>query len=112
MLRMYNLLEAHIATRDKRIRPGDFVLLYEERNPSFYRDGVAGKRGLMPFLIELAPHLRLDVVCREVGAAMELEVFDQLEDAIGSGHGLLWLIYTPMDKKANGGGRASGSNNR
>jgi hypothetical protein len=34
---------------------GDFVLLYDERNPSFYADGNAGDRGLMPFLITFVP---------------------------------------------------------
>lgn len=34
---------------------GDFVLLYDERNPSFFADGVAGERGLMPFLITFVP---------------------------------------------------------
>ena len=34
---------------------GDFVLLYDERNPSFYADGVAGQRGLMPFLLTFVP---------------------------------------------------------
>ena len=34
---------------------GDFVLLYDERNPSFYSNGLSGDRGLMPFLITFVP---------------------------------------------------------
>jgi POLQ-like helicase len=34
---------------------GDFVLLYDERNPSFYSDGLSGDRGLMPFLTQFVP---------------------------------------------------------
>jgi len=34
---------------------GDFVLLYDERNPSFYSAGLSGDRGLMPFLITFVP---------------------------------------------------------
>ena len=34
---------------------GDFVLLFDERNPSFFADGPGGKRGLMPFLTTLVP---------------------------------------------------------
>ncbi|MCU0485612.1 MAG: hypothetical protein MUC85_05815 [Anaerolineales bacterium] len=34
---------------------GDFVLLYDARNPSFVADGPGGKRGLMPFLIPWVP---------------------------------------------------------
>ena len=34
---------------------GDFVLLYDERNPTFYTDGPAGERGLMPFLLSFVP---------------------------------------------------------
>jgi len=34
---------------------GDFILLYDERNPSFYGDGSSGHRGLMPFLTTFVP---------------------------------------------------------
>ena len=34
---------------------GDFVLLHDERNPSFYTGGLADDRGLMPFLITFVP---------------------------------------------------------
>jgi len=34
---------------------GDFVLLYDERNPSFYAGGLASDRGLMPFLLAFVP---------------------------------------------------------
>ena len=34
---------------------GDFVLLYDQRNPSFYCGGSSGDRGLMPFLITFVP---------------------------------------------------------
>jgi hypothetical protein len=34
---------------------GDFVLLYDQRNPSFYSGGVFGERGLMPFLNTFVP---------------------------------------------------------
>jgi POLQ-like helicase len=34
---------------------GYFVLLYDERNPTFVRDGAPGRRGLLPFLTSLVP---------------------------------------------------------
>lgn len=34
---------------------GDFVLLYDERNPTFYAAGKTGVRGLMPFLQTFVP---------------------------------------------------------
>jgi hypothetical protein len=34
---------------------GDFVLLFDERNPSFYADGLKGNRGFMPFLLTFVP---------------------------------------------------------
>ena len=34
---------------------GAFVLLYDARNPTFYREGAHGPRGLMPFLLTLVP---------------------------------------------------------
>ena len=34
---------------------GDFVLLYDERNPSFYSNGLSGDRGLMAFLASFVP---------------------------------------------------------
>lgn len=35
---------------------GSFVLLSDERSPTFRSDGPQGKRGLMPFLLLLVPH--------------------------------------------------------
>jgi hypothetical protein len=41
---------------------GDFVLLYDKRNPTFYANGPTGKRGLVPFLISFVPeHLHRHV---------------------------------------------------
>lgn len=34
---------------------GAFVLLYDRRNPSFSTEGVHGKRGVLPFLLEFVP---------------------------------------------------------
>jgi POLQ-like helicase len=34
---------------------GDFVLLYDQRNPSFYGGDPTGERGLMPFLLTFVP---------------------------------------------------------
>ncbi len=34
---------------------GDFILLYDDRNPSFYGGGLAVDRGLMPFLLSFVP---------------------------------------------------------
>ena len=34
---------------------GDFVLLYDARNPTFYCPGALGERGLMPFLLTFVP---------------------------------------------------------
>jgi hypothetical protein len=36
---------------------GSFVLLSDERNPTFSCDSLQGKRGLMPFLLSLVPQL-------------------------------------------------------
>lgn len=40
---------------------GEFVLLYDQRNPSFYSNGTSSERGLMPFLNLLVPE---DLRCR------------------------------------------------
>lgn len=37
------------------VKGGVFVLLYDERNPVFYRSGVLEPRGLMPFLTQFVP---------------------------------------------------------
>ena len=34
---------------------GDFVLLYDQRNPTFYCGGSNGERGLIPFLLTFVP---------------------------------------------------------
>jgi len=34
---------------------GNFVLLYDERNPTFICNGALGKRGLMPLLLSFVP---------------------------------------------------------
>ena len=41
---------------------GYFVLLYDNRNPVFYRDGDRGPRGLVPFLIALVPTTQQDKI--------------------------------------------------
>ena len=44
---------------------GSFVLLSDERNPTFSCDGPQSKRGLMPFLLSLVPqslHTRIATV--------------------------------------------------
>lgn len=43
---------------------GEFVLLFDERNPSFYSSGSSGKRGLMPFLVQFVP----EEICSRVHA--------------------------------------------
>jgi hypothetical protein len=54
---------------------GSFVLLSDGRNPTFSCDGPQGKRGLMPFLLSLAPqslHTRVaSVGIQQVVAAIQ-----------------------------------------
>ena len=54
---------------------GFFVLLSDERNPTFSCDGSPGKRGLMPFLLSLVPrplHARIATVSvQQVVAALK-----------------------------------------
>lgn len=52
---------------------GHFVLLADERNPVFYRDGAHGPRGLIPFLLQMTPaeyqgHIHCLTVQHVVGA--------------------------------------------
>jgi hypothetical protein len=57
---------------------GDFVLLYDARNPSFYADGVNGVRGLMPFLLTFVPEgLRSRV--HTITIQNVVEVFERYE---------------------------------
>jgi POLQ-like helicase len=62
---------------------GDFVLLYDERNPSFYGNEVEGKRGLMPFLIEFVP----DDLRKQVHSITIQKVVEELRRDEGFGWG-------------------------
>jgi hypothetical protein len=68
---------------------GDFVLLYDERNPSFYSDGLSGDRGLMPFLITFVP----EGIRRRIHSISIQQVIEEFRNH----QGLTWL--TDFEKK-------------
>src|SRR4030043_1398295 len=68
---------------------GDFVLLYDERNPSFYPDGLSGDRGLMPFLTTFVPD--------ELRKRIHSINIQQMVDIFRHHHELTWL--TEFEKK-------------
>jgi POLQ-like helicase len=68
-----------------------FVLLYDERNPTFMCDGPYGKRGLMPFLISLVPKklhgqakmLSIQQVVMSIKSSTNLEWIQEFENKYG-----------------------------
>jgi len=62
---------------------GDFVLLYDERNPTFYAAGKSGERGLMPFLLQFVPP-ELQRRVQAISLQQVIETFAQF-------HNLSWL---------------------
>jgi hypothetical protein len=70
---------------------GDFILLYDERNPSFYSNGLSGNRGLMPFLISFVPE-EIRGRIYSISIQQAIETFKRQE-------GYTWL--TDFEKKYN-----------
>lgn len=58
---------------------GDFVLLYDQRNSSFYSDGISDKRGLMPFLLTFVP-AKIYGRVHSISMQQIIEVYKRNED--------------------------------